>query len=94
MHRRLAWAPAGTSGVEGGASPPPPGARRGRRRRGTGDLAAALAWIGPSYAVFLAIMAFPAVWNIGISFFSVSYGHNTFVGLANYRQILGSGQFY
>lgn len=92
MHRRLAWAPAGTSGVEGGAPPPP--VRSGRWRRGKGDLAAALAWIGPSYAVFLAIMAFPAVWNIAISFFSVSYGHNTFVGLANYRQILGSGQFY
>lgn len=67
--------------------------KKGRRLR-SGSLGAALAWIGPSYAIFLAIMAFPAIWNIAISFFSVSYGRDNFVGLANYRAILGSGQFY
>ena len=67
--------------------------KRGRRLR-SGSLGAALAWIGPSYAIFLAIMAFPAVWNVAISFFSVSYGRDSFVGLANYRAIFGSGQFY
>jgi ABC-type sugar transport system permease subunit len=39
-------------------------------------------------------MAFPAAWNIVISFFSISYGRDTFVGVSNYRAIVDSGQFY
>jgi multiple sugar transport system permease protein len=53
-----------------------------------------LTWIGPSYLIFLAIMAFPAIWNVGISFFSVSYGSDKFVGLSNYGHIFTSSQFY
>ncbi len=75
-----------------------PGAsRRGRRksRRPRSDgLRAALTWIGPSYLVFLAIMAFPAVWNVAISFFSVSYGSDKFIGWSNYAHIFQSSQFY
>ena len=55
---------------------------------------AAVAWIGPSYLVFLAIMAFPAVWNVAISFYSVSYGSDRFVGWSNYADIFQSSQFY
>jgi multiple sugar transport system permease protein len=68
---------------------------RRRSRRGRWDsLKAAFAWIGPSYLVFLAIMAFPAIWNVAISFFSVSYGSDRFVGWANYAHIFESRQFY
>lgn len=68
--------------------------RPGGRRRPTDGARGAALWIGPSYLLFLAILAFPAVWNVVISFFSISYGRDTYVGLANYREILGSGQFY
>lgn len=71
-----------------------PSARRRRNRARSDGLKAALAWIGPSYLVFLAIMAFPALWNVGTSFFSVSYGSDKFVGLSNYASILSSSQFY
>jgi len=64
-----------------------------RRARGHG-LAAAAAWIGPSYLIFILIMAFPVVWNIAESFYASSYGKSSFVGFANFSQILGSGQFY
>ncbi len=70
------------------------GARRRLTRARSDGLMAALQWIGPSYLIFLAIMAFPAVWNIVISFFTVSYGSDKFVGFSNYGQILGSSQFY
>jgi multiple sugar transport system permease protein len=70
------------------------GARRRLTRARSDGLTAALTWVGPSYLIFLAIMAFPAVWNIVISFFTVSYGSNKFVGFSNYGQILGSRQFY
>jgi multiple sugar transport system permease protein len=53
-----------------------------------------LTWIGPSYLVFLAIMAFPVIWNVAISFFSVSYGSDRFVGWSNYAHIFQSSQFY
>jgi multiple sugar transport system permease protein len=74
-----------------------PRRRTGRRRgmrSGSGSLIAATGWIGPSYVVFLAIMAFPALWNIVTSLYSNSYGRNVFVAFGNYRAILGSGQFY
>jgi len=57
-------------------------AKPGRRS----SVAAAAFWIGPSYLVFLAIMAFPAAWNIVISFFSISYGRDTFVGFRTTAQ--------
>ncbi len=69
------------------------GWRKSRRPRSDG-LRAALTWIGPSYLVFLAIMAFPAVWNVAISFFSVSYGSDKFIGWSNYAHIFQSSQFY
>lgn len=72
---------------------PAPSVIRRRRRRG-GSLRAAITWIGPSYLIFILVMAFPLVWNIVQSFFSTSYGQSSFVGLANYRQIISSGQFY
>lgn len=64
-------------------------------RRQTGDhgLAAAAVWIGPSYLIFILIMAFPIVWNIVESFYASSYGKSSFAGLANFRQIVDSGQF-
>lgn len=67
----------------------------GALRRGLGgdNIAAAALWIGPSYVIFILIMAFPIVWNIVESFFSSSYGKSSFVGLANFRQIVDSGQF-
>lgn len=64
---------------------------RGPRHRGG---SAAVAWIGPSYVVFIAILAFPALWNVVESLYKTSYGQNQFVGLANYSDIFGSGQFY
>lgn len=70
------------------------GRRAARLRRRSGSLAAAAAWIGPSYLIFILVMAFPIVWNIVESFFSSSYGKSTFVGLSNFRQIIDSGQFY
>jgi multiple sugar transport system permease protein len=39
-------------------------------------------------------MGFPAIWNVAISFFSVSYGSDKFVGWSNYSHILESSQFY
>jgi multiple sugar transport system permease protein len=70
-------------------------ARRASRRLLNGrGLAAASLWIGPSYLIFVLIMAFPIIWNVVESFFSTSYGHSAFVGLANFRQIIDSGQFY
>ena len=69
-------------------------AQRKSRRSRSDSLRAALTWIGPSYLVFLAIMAFPAVWNVAISFFSVSYGSDRFIGWANYAHIFESSQFY
>ena len=75
--------------------PGPSSKLRLRSRRGRSDgLRAALTWIGPSYLVFLAIMAFPAIWNVAISFFSVSYGSDRFVGWSNYARIFESRQFY
>jgi len=72
-----------------------PGGRRAARvRRAASNLGAAAAWIGPSYLIFILIMAFPIVWNVVESFFSTSYGKSTFVGLSNFRQIIDSGQFY
>jgi multiple sugar transport system permease protein len=67
----------------------------GTLRRGIGghNLAAAAVWIGPSYVIFILIMAFPILWNIVESFYASSYGQSTFVGLANFRQIVDSGQF-
>lgn len=67
----------------------------GTLRRGIGghSLAAATVWIGPSYMIFILIMAFPIVWNIVESFYASSYGKSSFVGLANFRQIVDSGQF-
>jgi multiple sugar transport system permease protein len=94
---------AGTRTVGLGVEKPAAVAKPAEGRKGAGrrltrvrsdGLMAALTWIGPSYLVFLAIMAFPAVWNIVISFFTVSYGSDKFVGFSNYGQILGSGQFY
>ncbi len=68
--------------------------RGGRGRGRWRALGAVATWIGPSYLVLLAVMGFPAAWNVAISFFQVSYGSNRFIGLANYGQILSSGQFY
>jgi multiple sugar transport system permease protein len=65
-----------------------------RRRPGGNGLAAAALWIGPSYLIFVLIMAFPVLWNIVESFFSSSYGQSNFVGLSNFKQIVSSGQFY
>jgi multiple sugar transport system permease protein len=71
---------------------------RRTRRKGVGARArgaiAPVGWIGPSYLVFIAIMAFPALWNIVESLYTSSYGKNVFVGLGNYRGIFASGQFY
>jgi multiple sugar transport system permease protein len=68
----------------------------GTLRRGIGghNLAAAAVWIGPSYLIFILIMAFPIIWNIVESFYASSYGKSAFVGLANFRQIVDSGQFF
>ena len=91
---------ADTPGLAWGARPDrvrPEGARPERnrpRRRGGHGVAAAALWIGPSYLIFVLIMAFPIAWNIIESFFASSYGKSTFVGLANFRQIVDSGQFY
>lgn len=76
-----------------GAPPARPSRKRRGRPLGGGPLAA-LGWIGPSYLVFMVIMAFPALWNIVESLYRTSYGSNVFVGLGNYGDILGSGQFY
>ena len=85
-----------TQAAAGSAARPGRGlARRASRRLLDGrGLAAASLWIGPSYLIFVLIMAFPIIWNIAESFFSTSYGTSTFVGLANFRQIIDSGQFY
>lgn len=90
--------PAGGPGTRGRqAARPPRGsfplAAAFLRGGGGRSLAAAAAWIGPSYIIFILIMAFPIVWNIGESFYSSSYGQSSFVGLANFRQIADSGQF-
>ncbi len=73
----------------------PPVTRRRKHGRGPrrGGLAA-VGWIGPSYLVFVVIMAFPALWNVVESLYQTSYGENKFVGLSNYGSIFGSGQFY
>ena len=64
-----------------------------RRTIGGQNLAAAAVWIGPSYLIFILIMAFPIVWNVVESFYVSSYGKSSFAGLANFRQIVDSGQF-
>jgi multiple sugar transport system permease protein len=93
-----------TKSPDKGSRPGPVGAAHGsaigfrrwvafRRRPDRNGLATASVWIGPSYLIFVLIMAFPIVWNIVQSFFSSTYGKSTFVGLSNFKQIVDSGQF-
>jgi multiple sugar transport system permease protein len=65
-----------------------------RRRLDRDSFPAVAVWVGPSYLILVLIMAFPILWNVVESFFSSSYGSTTFVGIANFRQIFESGQFY
>lgn len=68
--------------------------RSGRRGPVQDGGRAAAAWIGPSYLVLAFIFAFPILWNLIESVYSSSYGKSSFVGLANFRQAVDSGQFF
>src|SRR4051795_1970792 len=68
----------------------PPGGRRRRRR-------ATVGWqfVGPFMLVFALVFLAPIAYSIYLSLFrNRLIGGNSFVGLDNYRQVLGDSQFW
>ena len=56
-----------------------------------------LGWslVAPSVIIILALILYPVLYNIYLSFFDVSLSEgNTFSGLANHREILGDAEFW
>ena len=83
--------PAGTGAGTGSAAPVPVRPRNGLRRR---QALRAYGFIAPSVVILGAFMAWPLVSSLRLSFFESSqFGADTFVGLDNYRSLLGDQVF-
>ena len=83
--------PAGTGAGTGSAAPVPVRRRNGLRRR---QALRAYGFIAPSVVILGAFMAWPLVSSLRLSFFESSqFGTDTFVGLDNYRSLLGDQVF-
>ena len=67
---------------------------RGVTRRGEfGELLTGMRWVGPAVLATGVLVFVPFIAALGLSFFSHSNGEYTFVGLGNFRSIVGAEGF-
>ena len=77
------------------AAPPVPVRSRGRGRRQWGDLLTGYAFVTPNLLLLVLFLFVPLGWAFVLSFQEVgSFGPATWIGLDNYRQLVGDPVFW